>query len=131
MRVEQNGTPSAAGTGGSSDSASLRPIIRALDVLKERQEPQVLELGRTRAASQGGATQSQQEASQEEGYVAPRTKGVKRRRTVATKRDQRKKQATEVLAWDSPERQASRPLLKQEGVCLPDAYKPPDPMDEG
>ena len=108
-----------------------RPIIRALDVLREREERQELELGRTRAASQSGATQSQQEASQEEGYVAPRTKGVKRKGTAATKRDKRRKQATEALAWDSPERPASRPLLTQEGECPPEAYKPADPMDVG
>ena len=46
-------------------------------------------------ASKGGAIQSQQEASQDEGYAAPVIKGVKRKRTAATKREQRKKQATE------------------------------------
>ena len=75
--------------------AARRPIIRALDVLREREERQELELGRTRAASKGGATQSQQKASQDEGYVAPVTKGVRRKRSAATKREQRKKQATE------------------------------------
>ena len=84
-----------------------------MDVLREREERLELELGRTRAASQSGATQSQQEASQEEGYVAPRTKGVKREGTAATKREQRKKQATEALAWDSPERPAG-----EAGRCL-------------
>ncbi len=77
------------------------------------------------------ATQSQQEASQGDGYDAPATKGAKRKRTTATKREQRKKQATDALAWDSPERPASRPLLTQEGECSPEAYKPADPMDVG
>ena len=108
-----------------------RPIIRALDVLREREERQELELGRTRTASKGGATQAQQEASQDEGSSAPVIKGVKRKRTAATRREQRKMQATEALAWDSPERPASRPLLTQEGECPPDAYKPADPMDVG
>ena len=111
--------------------AARRPIIRALDVLREREERQELELGRTRTASKGGATQSQQEASQDEGDAAPVTKGAKRKRTAATKREQKKKQATEALAWDSPERPASRPLLTQEGECPPEAYKPADPMDVG
>ena len=52
------------------------------------------------------------------------TKGLKRKRTVATKREQRKRQATEALAWDSPE----LPLLTQEVECPPEAYKPADPM---
>ena len=81
---------------GPEAMAARRPIIRALDVLREREERQKLELGRPRTASKGGATQSQQEASQDEGHVAPVTKGVKRKR-AAIKRDQRKKQAT----WDS------------------------------
>ena len=68
-------------------SAARRPIIRALDVLREREERQELELGRTHMASKGGATQSQREASQDEGYVAP---------------------VTEALAWDSPERPKKR-----------------------
>ena len=34
--------------------AARHPIIRALDVLREREERQELELGRTRAASQWG-----------------------------------------------------------------------------
>ena len=103
--------------------AARRPIVRAMDVLRKREERQELELGRTRTASKGGATQSQQEASQHEGDAAPVIKGVKR--------EQRKKQATEALAWDSPERPASRPLLTQEGECPPEAYKPADPMDVG
>ena len=77
------------------------------------------------------ATQSQQEASQGDGYDAPVTKGAKRKRPTATKREQRKKQATEALAWDSPERPACRPLLTQEGECPPEAYKPAVPMDVG
>ena len=80
-------------------------------------------------ASKGGAIQSQQEASQDEGYAAPVIKGVKRKRTAATKREQMNRQATEALAWDSPERPAS--LLTQEGECPPEAYKPEDPMDVG
>ena len=75
----------------------------------------------------GGAIQSQQEASQDEGYVAPMTKGVKRKKTAATKRDQRKKQATKALAWDSPERPASQPLLTQEVECPRKVYKPANP----
>ena len=106
--------------------AARRPIVRALDLLREREERQELELGRTRMASKGGAIQSQQEASQDEGQVAPVTTGVKRKRTTATKRDQRKKQATEALAWYSSERPAC-----QEGECPPEAYKPADPMDVG
>ena len=111
--------------------AARRPFIRAWDVLREREERQELELGRTRKTSKGEATQSQQEANQTEGDAAPVTKGVKRKGTAATKREQRKKQATEALAWDSPERPASRPLLTQEGECPPEAYKPADPMDVG
>ena len=111
--------------------AARRPIIRALDVLREREERQGLELGRTRTASKGGATQAQQEASQDEGSAAPVIKGVKRMRTAATKREQRKKQATEALAWDLPEWPASRPLLTQERERPPEAYKPADPMDVG
>ena len=118
-------------TAGPEALAARRPIIRALDVLREREERQELELGRTRMASKGGATQSQQEASQDEKDAAPVTKGVKRKGTAATKRERRKKQATEALAWDSPERPASRPLLTQEGECPPEAYKPADPMDVG
>ena len=104
--------------------AARRPIIRVLDVLREREERQELELGRTRTAPKGGATQSQQQASQDEGDAAPVIKGVKRKRTAATRQEQRKKQATEALAWDSPE-------LTQEGECPPKAYKPADPMDVG
>ena len=111
--------------------AARLPIVRALDVLREREELQELELGRTRTASKGGATQSQHEASQTERDAAPVTKGVKRKGTAATKREQRKKQATEALAWDSPERPASRPLLTLEGECPPETYKPADPMDVG
>ena len=84
--------------------AARRPIVRALDVLREREERQELA---TRTASKGGATQSQQGASQDEGDAAPVIKGVKRKGTAATKREQRKKQATEALAWDLPERPAS------------------------
>ena len=73
------------------------------------------------------ATQSQQEASQDDGSAALVIKGVKQKRTAATKRELRKRQATEALAWDSP----SRPLLTQEGECPPEAYKPADPMDVG
>ena len=97
--------------------AARRPIIRALEDLREREKRQEFELGRTRTASKGGVTQSQQKASQDEGYAAPVIKGVKRKRTAATKREQRKRQATEALAWDTPERPASRPLLTQEGEC--------------
>ena len=107
-----------------------RPIVLVLDVLREREERQELELGRMRTASKGGATQSQQEACQDEGHGAPVTKGVRRKRTAATKREQRKKQAR-ALAWDSPERSASRPLLTQEGECPPEAYKPAVTMDVG
>ena len=56
------------GPQGPEALAARRPIIRALDVLREREERQELVLGRTRAASKGGASQSQQEASQDEGY---------------------------------------------------------------
>ena len=68
-------------------------------------ECQELDLGRTRTASRGGVTQSR--SAQDEGQVALVTKGDKRKRTAAaTKREQRTKQTTEALAWDSPERPA-------------------------
>ena len=98
--MEKSTTGGLPGTGGHN---SKRPIVRALAVLREREERQELELGRTRTASKDGATQSQQEDNQDEGHVASVTKGVRRKRTAATEREQRKKQATEALAWDSPE----------------------------
>ena len=105
---------------------------RALDVLKEQEECQELALGRTRSASKGGASLSQQEDAKNKGQVAPETKGVKRKRSAATtNQQQRKKQATEALAWDSPVRPASRPLLTRDGESPPDAYEPADPMDVG
>ena len=58
--------------------AAKRSIVRALDVLREREGRQKLELGRTRTASKGGATQSQQEppeASQGDGHDAPWQRG--------------------------------------------------------
>ena len=83
------------------DALVLRfPIVRALDVLREREEHQ--DFRRTCTASKSGATQSREGANHDEGHVASVTKGVKRQRTAATKRDQRKKQATEALAWDLP-----------------------------
>ena len=55
--------------------AARCPIIRVLDVLGEREERRELELGRSRTASKGGTTQSQQEASRDVGYVALVVKG--------------------------------------------------------
>ena len=116
---------------GPEAAAARRPIVRALDVLREREERQELELERTRTASKGGTTQSQQKADQGEGSAAPVTKGAKPKRTTTTKREQRKKQATEALAWDLSERPASLPLHPQKSECPPEAYKPANPMDVG
>ena len=61
----------ASGTVGPEALAARRPIIRTLDVLRRREERQELTLVPSRTASRGGATKSQQEASQDEGYAAP------------------------------------------------------------
>ena len=54
------------------------------------------------------------------------TKGVKwTRSAVTTKRKQRKKQAMEALACESPD------LLTQDGESPRDLYEPTDPMDVG
>ena len=45
---------------GPEAMAARRPVVRALGVLREREERQELKLGRTRMASKGGASQSQQ-----------------------------------------------------------------------
>ena len=53
--------------------AARRSIRRAMGVLREWEERQDLELGRT--ASKVGATQSQQENTRNEGHAAPVAKG--------------------------------------------------------
>ena len=98
-----------------------------LDVLREREERQKLELGRTRARGIKGRSY-------------PVTEGQSGR--GARRTDDQGGQVEEDSSYQAESVEeagdggpsvgfASRPLLTQEGECPPEAYKPAAPMDLG